>query len=80
VFQSIYYTRVAVHLDDCQAAGRATWEEMELWEQWTDLGRHRNQFQSWLDSFNPGIGFTHREALERGMMHLVGSALMAADK
>jgi len=77
---SIYHTRVAVHLDDCQAAGRATWEEIDLWEQWTDLGRHPKQFQSWLDSFNLGIGFTHREALERGMTHLVASALMAADK
>jgi len=77
---AVYHTRVAVHLDDCQAAGRATWEEIDLWEQWNDLGHPRERFQPWLDTFNPGIGFSHREALERGMTHLVASALMAADK
>jgi hypothetical protein len=76
----VYHTRVAVHLDDLQAAGRATWEEIELWEQWNALGHDPARFQPWLDTFDPGIGFTHRNALERGMSRLVSSALMATDK
>jgi hypothetical protein len=72
-----YHTRVAIHLDDLQRTGEATWTEMELWEQWNTLGLPSDQYQPWLDAFNPGIGFTHRQALERGMRRLVGSALLS---
>jgi hypothetical protein len=77
---AVYHTRVAVHLDDCRAAGRATWEEIELWEQWNELSHPTAQFQGWLDTFDPGIGFTHRQALERGMTRLVASALLGVEK
>jgi hypothetical protein len=51
---------------------------MELWEQWNALGRPPERFQAWLDTFDPGIGFSHRTALERGMGRLVSSAMLAA--
>jgi hypothetical protein len=77
---AVYQTRVAIHLDDLQAAGRATWDEIELWQQWNAMGHPTERFQPWLDTFNPGIGSTHRNALDRGMSRLVASALLSADK
>jgi hypothetical protein len=77
---AVYYTRVSVHLDDLAAAGRATWDEIDLWERWNAAGRAPDGFQAWLDTFDPGIGFTHRQALERGMTRLVASVLTGAER
>lgn len=74
---SLYFTRVTCHLEDLHQSGRATWDEIELWEQWGALGRPPADFQPWLDRLDPNIGFTRRQALERGMRHLVGSTLLA---
>ncbi len=75
---AIYLTRVAIHLEDLHQAGRATWDEIELWEQWNALGRRSSEYQDWLDLPDPNIGFTRRQALERGMRHLVASALLGS--
>ena len=75
---AIYFTRVTCHLEDLLQAGRATWDETELWEQWNALGRAPSAYQAWLDATDPNIGFTRRRALERGMRHLVASTLLAA--
>jgi hypothetical protein len=73
---ALYFARVTTHLEDLQQAGRATWDETELWEHWTALGRPSSEFQAWLDLPDPNIGFTRRQALERGMRHLVASTLV----
>ncbi len=73
---ALYFTRVTAHLGDLQQAGRATWDETGLWEQWNALGRQSSEYQSWLDILDPQIGFTRRQALERGVRHLVASTLL----
>jgi len=73
---SLYFARVTQHLDDLQQAGRATWDETEMWEQWNTLGRDPAGYQAWLDTPDPNIGFSRRRALDRGMRHLVASTLM----
>jgi hypothetical protein len=75
---TLYFTRTPSHLDDLQQTGRATWDETELWEQWAALGRDPAAYQAWLDQADPRIGFTRRQALERGMRRLVASTLLGS--
>jgi hypothetical protein len=75
---ALYFTRVTTHLADLRQTGRATWDEVELWEQWNTLGREPSAYQAWLDTPDANIGFTRRQALERGMRHHVASTLLAA--
>ena len=75
---TLYFARTPSHLDDLRQTGRPTWDETELWEQWSALGRDPSAFPAWMDQLDPLIGFTHRQALERGMLRLVASTLLGA--
>ena len=75
---TLYFARTPSHLDDLRQTGRATWDETELWEQWSTLGRDPSAFPAWLDQLDPLIGFTRSQALERGMPRLVASTLLGA--
>ena len=72
---TLYFAELPVTSTIC-ATGRATWDETELWEQWSVLGRDPSAFSAWLDQLDPMIGFTRRQALERGMLRLVASTLL----
>lgn len=74
---TIFFTQVAIHLQNPQRAWEPTWAEIELWEQWNALGRPPDDYQRWLDAYSPEVGFTRRQPLERRMGRLVASALPA---
>jgi hypothetical protein len=60
-------TRMLIPLDDLTQAGRATWQELELWTRWNESGRDERQFTGWLDGVDPAAGgFARRDVLERG--------------
>lgn len=69
-------TRLLNHLSDLIAVGTEVWQEMTLWQRWTEAGRDRNQFQAWLDGREANLGgFSRRAALGRGMHDVVRASL-----
>lgn len=63
---ALYATRLRLPLATLLTAGKAIWDEIELWEDWVRSGSPADEFQDWLDSFDTTLGRTRREALEAG--------------
>jgi hypothetical protein len=68
-------TRTMIPLDPLEAVGKATWQEIEMWENWNSRGHDPDAFQKWLDGFDVKIGFTRRTALSRGLGQMVATLL-----
>jgi hypothetical protein len=74
--RALHETRAAIHLEDLLQVGTPTWQEITLWQRWTESGRPEGDFQAWLSTASPNLGgLSRRRALERGMSHQVGSEL-----
>lgn len=68
-------TRTMIPLDPLEAVGKATWQEIEMWQEWNSRGHNTDEFQAWLDSFDVKLGFTRRTALARDMGRMLLSLL-----
>lgn len=75
---ALCFTRALIVLQPLQAVGVTTWHEIELWEDWNRRGHNPEGFQSWLDEFDPNLGFRRRVALQRGMGQILLSLLPLA--
>lgn len=73
---ALCFSRVTVRLSTILQAGRATFDEMELWELWNERGHPSEEYQRWLDEVETDIGMVRRDALERGLRDEVRSAIV----
>jgi len=73
---TLCFSRVTVRLSTIIRAGRATFDEMELWELWNERGHPSDEYQRWLDAVDPDLGAVRRDALERGLRDEIRSAVL----
>ena len=74
---ALCYTRALIVLRPLEAVGEPTWKEIELWQEWNLRGHGPEEFQPWLDQFDPDLGFKRRVALQRGMSQILLSLYLA---
>jgi hypothetical protein len=61
-------SRSVLLIEDLDAGGAATWEELELWTRWCETGLPEKDFTAWLEDRPVTLGgFSRRQALEQGM-------------
>src|SRR5262249_16939383 len=77
---ALCFTRALMILQPLMAVGDATWREIELWEEGNRRGHPSQDFQPWLDAFDPNLGFKRRAALQRGMSQILLSLLPPAPR
>lgn len=77
---ALCFTRALIVLEPLIQVGETTWQEIALWEEWNRRGHQPGEFQAWLDSFDPSLGFRRRVALQRGMSQILLSLLPPASR
>lgn len=74
---ALCFGRVTIRLSTIFQAGRATFDEMRLWELWNERGYPPADYQSWLDEVDPDLGVVRRGALEQGLSEEIRTAVLA---